>query len=78
MFKKHAEDALKKERAHRSNNVIVPDAMKFLAIEDKDGNAVVRFVALKAQSEDFVKAARRKNINARVFLHDMESHRKMA
>ena len=50
--------------------MIVPGAVKELDVSDKDGNAVYRIVVYKAQSDDVVKACRKQQVPARVFVYD--------
>ena len=50
--------------------MIVPGAVKELDVSDKDGNAVYRLVAYKAQADDVIKACRKQTITARTFTYD--------
>ena len=61
---------LDKRQRERFPYVLVPGAVKELGVSDKDGNAVYRLVAYKAQADDVVKACRKQQVPARVFEYD--------
>ena len=61
---------LEQKQKERFPYVLVPGAVKELGISDKDGNAVYRLVAYKAQADDVVKACRKQTITARTFSYD--------
>ena len=61
---------LGQKQRERFPYVIVPGAVKELDVSDKDGNAVYRIVVYKAQADDVVKACRKSQVPARVFVYD--------
>ena len=61
---------LEQKQKERFPYVIVPGAVKELDVSDKDGNAVYRIVVYKAQADDVVKACRKQQVPARVFVYD--------
>lgn len=61
---------LEQKQKERFPYVIVPGAVKELDVSDKDGNAVYRLVVYKAQADDVVKACRKQQVPARVFVYD--------
>lgn len=50
--------------------VIAPSPPLALNIEDKDGNGVYRLICYKPQSEDVIKALRKKGYTSRTFVYD--------
>jgi len=51
----------------RMPGVIVPGADYYLGLEDKDKNQIHRYVIYKPQSEDCIRALRKRGITAKVF-----------
>lgn len=56
--------------------VIIPSTPVSLGIEDKEGNQVYALTCFKAQSEDVIKALRRKGYTSRTFSYDKEAWEK--
>ena len=70
MLSRQLKRELEQKKQERFPYVLVPGAVKELGISDKDGNAVYRLVAYKAQADDVVKACRKQTITARTFTYD--------
>jgi V-type H+-transporting ATPase subunit C len=64
------QEELKKKQEARMPYVIVPDSPLDLDITDKENNSVYRLFVYANQSEDAIKALRRKGYTARVFTYD--------
>lgn len=54
----------------------MPDAPVPLNITDKEGNSVHRVIIYKPQSEDVMKALKKKNYTPRLFTYDKEAWEK--
>lgn len=67
---------IQKKRSERLSQHIVPDAPVPLNITDKEGNSVHRVIIYKPQSEDVMKALKKKNYTPRLFTYDKEAWEK--
>jgi len=63
-------EELNKKKSARMPHVIVPDAPLSLSISDKEGNQVYRIIVYKAQSEDVIKALRKKGYVTKNFVYN--------
>lgn len=66
-------DEYDKKRKTRMPFVIIPSTPISLGIEDKEGNQVYSLTCFKAQSEDVIKALRRKGYTSRTFSYNKEA-----
>lgn len=77
-FERQLKKALEDKQAARMPFVIVPDAPIALNITDKEFNSVYRIFTYKSQSEDVIKALRRRGYTPRIFAYDKSKWEKEA
>ena len=55
--------------------VVVPNSLRYLGIEDKEGNQLYRIVVLNNQIDNYITKARHENFTCKKFVYYYEKHK---